>query len=208
MAGKVPVNLPNHIRRVREKRRLSQARLANLVDTSAQQIDRLEKGERKLTVDWLNRIAEGLSCDPFDLLLQPNVRKESIPLREVPLVSLWRAGQPMTAFDERLPEDERVKVFVPVPESAENVVAAKIEGDSMDKVAPDGSIIIINHDDQKLVNRRYYVIRIDGEVTFKRYRDTPIPRFEPESTNDAHEPIFPTSDTVVIGRVIKVVTDL
>lgn len=36
--------------------------------TSGQQIERLEKGQRNLTVDWLDRAAEALSVSPADLI--------------------------------------------------------------------------------------------------------------------------------------------
>ena len=56
------------IRRLRERKGLSQAQLAELVGTSAPQILRLEKGRRKLTVDWAERIAPHLGVAAFELL--------------------------------------------------------------------------------------------------------------------------------------------
>jgi transcriptional regulator with XRE-family HTH domain len=40
--------------------------------TSSQQIERLEKGERRLTVDWIERIAKGLAVDPGELIAGPS----------------------------------------------------------------------------------------------------------------------------------------
>jgi hypothetical protein len=42
--------------------------LADRVGTSKGQIDKLEKGQRRLTIDWLNRLAQALECHPVDLL--------------------------------------------------------------------------------------------------------------------------------------------
>ena len=42
--------------------------LADAVGTSKSQIDKLEKGQRRLTEDWMRRLARALQCNPADLL--------------------------------------------------------------------------------------------------------------------------------------------
>ena len=42
--------------------------------TSGQQIERLEKGDRRLTIDWLERIARGFQVDPSVLIAGDNQR--------------------------------------------------------------------------------------------------------------------------------------
>ncbi len=70
---------PNRIRELREAKDISQGQLADLVTppTSQPQIDRLEKGDRKLTQDWMTKIAKALGVSAKDLLLD-----ESKPGRE------------------------------------------------------------------------------------------------------------------------------
>lgn len=58
----------NRIKEIRERRGLSTAQLAALVGTSQPQITRLENGERKLTAEWMSRLAQALDCSPADLL--------------------------------------------------------------------------------------------------------------------------------------------
>lgn len=58
----------NRIREIREARGISQAELAKRVRTSQPQIKRLEQGERRLTEDWMRRIAKALDVNPADLL--------------------------------------------------------------------------------------------------------------------------------------------
>ncbi len=58
----------NNIRRWRKQRGLTMQDLAERIGTSQQQIDRLEKGRRRLTVDWLVRLSQGLGCELLDLL--------------------------------------------------------------------------------------------------------------------------------------------
>ncbi len=54
----------NRIRELRATLGLSQRLLADAVNTTAQQIDRLEKGERSLTVAWMRRLAIPLRVSP------------------------------------------------------------------------------------------------------------------------------------------------
>ena len=61
----------NRIREWRRRRDLTLEQLGMILGTSNQQISRLEKGERRLTVDWLLRIAKALQVEP-DELLDPN----------------------------------------------------------------------------------------------------------------------------------------
>lgn len=80
-------------------------------------------------------------------------------------------------------------------------IALRVEGDSMDRISPPGSVIFVNLKDRRLVTNACYIITNgDGEATYKRFRANP-PRFEPVSTNPAHEPIFPDGEPTVLGRV-------
>lgn len=62
--------ISENIRRIREAKGLSRTQLAQRCSpqSSSQQIERLEKGERRLTVDWIERIAKALGVDPGVLI--------------------------------------------------------------------------------------------------------------------------------------------
>lgn len=57
-----------NIRRIRVERGLSAKEFAARIGTSGAQVTRLEKGQRRLTDVWLNRIAKGLDVAVNDLL--------------------------------------------------------------------------------------------------------------------------------------------
>lgn len=59
---------PNRIREWRKAARLTQAELAERLQTTNQNLSRYERGERSLTVDLLVQIAPALGCRPADLL--------------------------------------------------------------------------------------------------------------------------------------------
>lgn len=60
--------MKNCIAKIRKEQGITLQALADRVGASNQQISHLEKGRRGLTVDWLERIAAGLECHPFDLM--------------------------------------------------------------------------------------------------------------------------------------------
>jgi phage repressor protein C with HTH and peptisase S24 domain len=61
--------MPNRIKELRLAKGLSMAALGTLARTSAQQIDKLEKGNIRLTVDWMVRLAPHLGVEPRDLMI-------------------------------------------------------------------------------------------------------------------------------------------
>ena len=66
--------MSNRIKEFREARGLSQDKLAELAQTTRSQIVKLERGERRLTVDWMRRLAPVLNCLPADLMAQMDAR--------------------------------------------------------------------------------------------------------------------------------------
>jgi SOS-response transcriptional repressor LexA len=130
--------------------------------------------------------------------------------RQVPLISWVGAGQlgPVAPIDsieaagkiavDRLPPGDWV--------------ALQVEGSSMDRIAVDGSTIIVNRRDKRLISGKFYVFMDkDGEATFKRYRTNP-PRYAPYSTDPDEEPIYPDlerdRDWQVFGRVHRILIDI
>lgn len=66
LAGRISAN----IARLREQRGWSRPDLGKrcVPPTSGQQIERLEKNQRQLTIEWIDRIARGFGIDPADLI--------------------------------------------------------------------------------------------------------------------------------------------
>jgi len=60
--------MENRIKELRKAQGLTLKELADRVGTSNQQISHLEKGRRRLTLDWIERLAVALDCHPSDLL--------------------------------------------------------------------------------------------------------------------------------------------
>lgn len=85
-----------------------------------------------------------------------------------------------------------------------NAFGLDVMGDSMDKIAEEGTRIIVDPDDKSFYPGKYYVVINDrGETTFKQFRADPA-RLVPCSNNPAHHDIVLGGDETftVVGRVI------
>ncbi|WP_282608896.1 helix-turn-helix domain-containing protein [Pelagibius sp. Alg239-R121] len=60
--------MTNRIKELRRRQGLTQDGLGKLVGTGRSQIVKLERGERRLTVEWMRRLARALECHPAELI--------------------------------------------------------------------------------------------------------------------------------------------
>lgn len=186
----------NSLRTLRTKRGWTHEHAAERMGISRGQFIKLERGERQLTSRTIALAAKAFGVAETEIIAQA-----------VPVVSWISAGR--LAHGGPVTEEDEVRTIAVNDLPQGDWIALVVEGDSMDRVAPEGSIIIVNRDDRALVHDRFYVFtRDDGEATFKRYRSDP-PRLQPYSTNPDHETVHIRDDgTHVIGRVMRVITDL
>ncbi len=82
--------LTNRIREWRKLRGLSMDQLAEAARTTKGQIHKLETSKRRLTVDWVVRLAKPLGCDPrelmtFDTASIVSPTEEDTTLRNLPI---------------------------------------------------------------------------------------------------------------------------
>lgn len=75
-------NAPNKIRALRLARQWSQQQLADAArpKTTQPQIDRLERGQRKLTQEWMQRLGAALEVEPAALLPDQQLQSALRPL--------------------------------------------------------------------------------------------------------------------------------
>lgn len=200
--GKHPNGLREAISRMKEP--LGITALADKVDENKQTIDRYLKWERKLPKAVAAKIAPVVNSTVADLLL---VESDLPTFERVPLLSWVSAGKiteedPITNVDV-----ENHVIAVDLPKG--RWIALRVRGDSMDRVAPDGSIVFVNRADTNLKEEQFYVFSLGtGAATFKRYRGGKSVRLQPFSMNPDHETLIAPEDLRVIGRVRRVVTDL
>ena len=133
---------PNRIREWRVLREMSHEKLAEKVGTSRGQIFNLEKGERRLTQEWMERIAAQLRCEPSDLLTS------SAP-RMVQVVGYVGAGAQVFSYDDHMKGAGLEEVDCPPSVEPSETVALRVVGESMMPFMPNGTIV-------------YYTMRHEG----------------------------------------------
>lgn len=171
-------------------------------------IDKIEKRDTQRP-RFLKEIAIALNVNEDWLLngREPKIRAETPlqPPRRVPIIT-WVSAGALSREDVQQDNTGEIDMYGLDPRG--NWIALRVEGDSMDRISPPGSLIFVNTLDKRLVPNGCYVISDgDNQATYKRYRSNPA-RFEPVSTNPTHEPIFPDGDPVIIGRVKKTTLDM
>lgn len=181
------------------------------VEFDRSKVNKMVLGKRKVAADELLAIEEATGYPaPAALRESPEPQQKGKPkILSVPLLDNVTAGK-LRASSSQIPvEDVPLLAFADLGRG--EFFALRVEGDSMDRISPDGSVIVVNQADQVLVAGKPYVISQRGEATFKVWRSDP-PRFAPYSTNPLHEPIFVKSKTeaerMVVGRVKRTVLDL
>lgn len=189
----------NRIRELREKHGYSRRQLAEMIDTTANQLVKLEAGDRRLSDHWADRLAGPLGVQPYELLMPEGL---PISMRMIPVLGSVSCGNWKEAI-------ELANRRVPTVFGGPKAFALEPDGDSMNLLIPEGGYIVVDPDQTDLVNGKSFVVMNgDGEATAKRYRADP-PRLEPCSTNPDHLPIAIGVDHFrVIGRVVGVMSSL
>jgi SOS-response transcriptional repressor LexA len=141
--------------------------------------------------------------------LPPPPSRRAREIVRVPLLDKVAAGKLKSPTSQIPVEDVPLLAFADLGRG--EFFALSVEGDSMDRISPEGSIIVVNQVDRTLISGKPYVFSVRGAATFKLWRPDP-PRLAPFSTNPMHEPIFVKSkaeaEKLVVGRVKRTVLDL
>lgn len=130
---------------------------------------------------------------------------EDIPVTQLSVIAWVSAGE---MAKEDISDVEIGRMALSGLDPLGDWIALKVKGDSMDRISPPGSIILVNRKERRLVSNGCYVIGDeDGTATYKRYRADP-PRYEPVSTNPENETIYPDNEPTIVGRVRRTIYEL
>lgn len=167
-----------------------------------------ENGNRAISKKAAEKYGRLFGIDPGELLFRANGKKPGAgEVLSIPQVSMVSAGNLREQEGVTAADIERWVQVADMPPG--NWIALGVEGDSMNRIAPDGSTILVNRADDKLIDGRFYVFSLEGgEATFKRYRRRPTEMLQPFSTNPDHVSIPVTGDLYVFGRAKRVITDI
>jgi SOS-response transcriptional repressor LexA len=160
--------------------------------------------------DTLQGIARGLDWSLEKLLDLPSADASGASytqIHRIPLLSWARAADLWNTSDpDAVSNIDNRAGFVAVATSQKALIALRVTDSSMNRIAPKGSVIIVDIGDKLFVAGRYFVFTHGNQTAFRRYRLDPF-RLEPDST-DSHDTIFSSQNIRVVGHVIQVINDL
>lgn len=167
------------LKKMREAAGLTQTQLADLVGLSQSYYATMERGEAPISLKKLELFAQALKCSIPEIIGFPSYGNH------IPLVDWVSAGGFKDLITSQIEGDT-----VLFNGNAEGKFATRVAGNSMNKVAPDGSIIIVDINRRELIDGKLYIFGNDvtGENTFKMFKNEPK-RLEPCSYDDSYKPM-------------------
>ena len=150
--------------------------------------------------------SSGLSSE--DVAAGYDGRRSDVDFPGIPLIAWVNAGK-FADINSQLPA-RKLKLDIVRDLGPGDYFATKVEGDSMDRISPPGSIIIVDRNDKQLVSGKCFVFAVGGKTTFKMYMAGDPPYLAPHSTNPINPPLFikRKGDIDIVGRVKRTLLDL
>ncbi|WP_307145523.1 XRE family transcriptional regulator [Rhizobium tibeticum] len=125
----------NKLKSLREQRGWTHEHAAEVMGVSRSQFIKLERGERRLTVDYINQAAKAFGVRPADVI-------EDMDDNVVPLMGYIGAGSEIMPEFEQVPPEGLDQIHVPFP-LPDEMIALEVRGDSMLPVYKDGHVLIV-----------------------------------------------------------------
>lgn len=143
----------------------SQQDLAEKMDTTQQTIQRYESGSRDIKSSVLIKLSAVLGVTISYLLGMENTSIPNNDMVEVPLYGAIAAGTPI----EMIPVENSQPVPSEVRRRYPSAFLLKVEGDSMNKILPNGCYALVDPCDAVEHNGAPYAVCVNGyDATIKR----------------------------------------
>lgn len=206
--NRLNVRIGKKIKQLRKMLGWSLDDLAKKVSIHPDILELYEKGHMQISFDLLLDLAKSLKTSPHEFLAEENSFPVQVPelkvfqaaraknapkLREEDFVSIpltessIAAGQPIIQADKI---EDYVLLHIRATGKRKNLVASRVDGDSMEPMLHSGDIVVIDRDDKRVVKNRIYAIFHEEGLTAKyveRKKELLILR-----------PINPNSDVEII----------
>lgn len=173
------------LKRVRKKNGWSLEEMSRRVSIFPQVLQNYENGNWPISPDLLNDLAKTMNIPPNELLKEGDTQTVQVPELKIyqptsiagtpaikgedyisiPLTdSSIAAGQPI--IQENNIEDY-VLLHIRAAGKKKNLVASRVDGDSMEPMLHSGDIVVIDRDDKNVIKKRIFAIFYDEGLTAK-----------------------------------------
>jgi SOS-response transcriptional repressor LexA len=184
-SNKLNVIVGRKIKQLRKMQGWSLNELAKKITINPKILELHEKGHAQISFDLLAELAKRLQAPPHEFFVEgdalpvqipelkvfqatrtknaPKLREEdyvSIPLTE----SSIAAGQPIIQGDKI---EDYVLLHIRAAGKRKNLVASRVDGDSMEPMLHSGDIVVIDRDDKRVLKNRIYAIFHEEGMTAK-----------------------------------------
>ena len=184
-SNKLNSRMGRKIKQFRKMRGWSGNDLAKKISLNPKILDLYEKGQAQISFDLLADLAKKLEASPHAFLVeedafpvqvpelkvfQANSAKNAPKLREEDYVSIpltessIAAGQPIIQADKI---EDYVLLHIRAAGKRNNLVASRVDGDSMEPMLHSGDIVVIDRDDKRILKNRIYAIFYEEGLTAK-----------------------------------------
>lgn len=137
----------NKLKSLREERGWTHEKAAEEMGVSRSQFIKLERGERRLTIQYINQAAKAFGIRPADII-------EDMDDNTVPLMGYIGAGSEIMPDMEQVPPEGLDQIHIPFP-LPEDMIALEVKGDSMLPVYKDGHVLIVYAEQKKPIAAFY-----------------------------------------------------
>lgn len=201
------MTMGKRIAEARKQRGWSQEQLANLLSRSQSALAAWEKDKHEPSREDVGKLATLLGVTRAHLEGTDSFIAEGEIGFIVPVLNWVSAG---SVTDVESLEAAGASQLIRINDLPPGTYfATEVRGDSMDRISPEGSMIVVNIADKRLISNKPYVFALGSGTTYKLFRREPVMRLEPYSTNPVHDPIFlQDPDWRVVGRVVRSWIDL
>lgn len=215
----------NNIAYYRKRAGLSQSDLADRIGTTLNMMGKLERGDRKLDTNWLEKLGKALDIEPHLLLdssVPMNKAPDQLPVQSAsegettPIVALdlslsMGPGTPIEDFVESEPVEFDIGLLRSITRSPyHRLRIVRGIGNSMEPKFYTGDRILVDTTDRSLSRiDAYYWITLYGSHGLKRLRPAGGGKVLVISENDGFDPMeVDQQDLTIEGRAIWVGREL
>lgn len=164
-------SIHSRIKQLREQRKLSMEALATAVDVSWQTVQQWENGKTAPQRKRLQAVADALGTTVDFLLTGGDAARESLEFVTVKRLDIRVSagrGHLVESEDEGGRLSFRADFLRASGATPESTVSVSVKGDSMEPIIPNGSVILVNRGEVRVINGKVYALRVDGHVLVKR----------------------------------------
>lgn len=154
----------NKLKDLRTAAGMTHEQAAEAMGVSRSQFIKLERGERRLTVDYINQAAKAFGVRPADVI------EGDLP-EGIPLMGYIGAGAEIEPDFEQVPPEglDQIAFEIPLPEG---LIAFQVRGDSMLPFYKDGHIVVVWENQKKPLEAFYGEEAVVRTSSGRRYLKT------------------------------------